>query len=210
MKKFGSAVILAGGNSSRMGFDKQQVHIGGVSMVNYIAKQLETVFEHIIIVSNTPDYYSPSKYQIIEDIYKNKGPMGGIHVGLLYGKSDYIYVVAGDMPIINCDYINKMKSLINIEINKTKKDVFSCVSRIDGQIEPFNGFYHKKSGNDIIDCIKLDHLKITRLLEERDSMIIPESEVLKFSPNLDMFMNLNTLEKLKTWDKFDDSISIIA
>lgn len=210
MKRFASAIILAGGKSSRMGFDKQKVHIGGISMVNYIAKQLEEVFDHIIIVSNKPEYYSPTKYQIVEDNYKDKGPMGGIQAGLSNGRSEYVYVLAGDMPLVSSGYIKWMMKQINNQIALSGEETYSCITKIDGQLEPFNGFYHRKCLGDIQECIMLDHLKITRLLEERDCLILSESVAVKFSPALDMFMNLNTIDKLNNCGKLKESITIIA
>lgn len=210
MKRFGTAIILAGGKSQRMGFDKQKVCIGGVSMVNYIAKQLESEFEQIIIVSNTPNYYSPTSYEIYADIHKHKGPMAGIYVGLTHAISEYAYVVAGDMPMINIEYIQWMKDVIIKRYNRTMKPPFACITKLDHQLEPFNGFYSQEGITDIEACIHKDHLKITRLVAEKESLIIDETRARQFSKELEMFTNLNTLEKLKSCTRIKESITIIA
>ena len=45
MKNFGSAVILCGGKSSRMGFDKCKIKVGNKLLIEIIAEQLEQIFE---------------------------------------------------------------------------------------------------------------------------------------------------------------------
>lgn len=203
MGRFGSGVILAGGKSARMGFDKQRVLIGGVLMVHYIARQLEAVFEEIIIVSNTPELYSKSKYRVVTDIFKDKGPLSGIHTGLRYCKSDYVYFVAGDMPVINTAYIRYMMSRVE------NQEVLACVTEVNGYIEPFNAFYSKASTKIIEASICKDHLKISRLVKEQKHLLIEEEEARNYAPDLAMFLNLNTIQKMDCCSVLTEPISVL-
>ncbi|MCP3659223.1 MAG: molybdenum cofactor guanylyltransferase [Bacteroidetes bacterium] len=112
--KFGSAIILAGGQSKRMGFDKQFINLHGKRLLHLLIKKLKKEFDEIILVT---DVLEPIKgVKIISDILKNKGPLGGIHVGLKNAKSQYAYVVACDLPTILLEDIKLMKTkLINNE-----------------------------------------------------------------------------------------------
>jgi molybdopterin-guanine dinucleotide biosynthesis protein A len=213
MKQFGSAVILAGGKSSRMGFDKQQVRIGGVSMVCYIAKQLEALFDEIIIVTNTPEYYealeSSHKRIIIGDIYKDNGPLGGLHAGLSRSSSEWTYVTACDMPVINADYIRMMEGIIKDE-GLDHLDFFSCVTKINGLIEPFNAFYSSSKSTIVETGILEGRLKFSRFVTENNHRIIEEDLAKKYSKDLTMFMNLNTLMNLETNTALNDRIDFPA
>jgi len=213
MKKIGSAIILAGGKSIRMGFDKQKVLIGGVSMVCYIAEQLEKLFEEIIIVTNTPDYYkelgSCEKYKIVWDIYKEKGPLGGLHVGLLNASSEWAYVIACDMPIVNTAYILMMKQLI-VKEKLDGHHTFGCVTELKGFVEPFNAFYSTAKHSDVEKGILMGHLKFSRFVLEHNSRVIEEEQALKYSKDLTMFMNLNTLMNLKKNDLLGGVINLPA
>ena len=203
MSRFGSAVILAGGKSTRMGFDKQRVLIGGMLMVHYIARQLESVFEEIVIVSNTPELYAKSKYKLVTDVFKDKGPLSGIHAGLKHCKSDYVYFVAGDMPVINTAYIGYMKSRVD------QQDVFGCVTEVRGYMEPFNAFYSKSSAEIIETSIKKDHLKISRLVQEQKHLLIKEEQARHYAPDLAMFMNLNTIQRMDCCSVLKEPISVL-
>ena len=62
MDNFKTAIILAGGKSSRMGFDKQLLFINEKRLIYSIACNLEKHFEDIIIISNKIELYKDSKY----------------------------------------------------------------------------------------------------------------------------------------------------
>lgn len=235
MEKFGTAIILAGGKSTRMGFDKQKIHIGNRSMVQYIANQLVNLFDEIIIVTNTPDYYNEvdwhkngndykdikvtsliqmdkdrqCNYTIIGDIYKEKGPLGGLHVGLLHSKSEWTFVTACDMPIVNLEYIEMMEELI-VADDLDSNAVFGCVTQVKGMIEPFNAFYASSQHKKVEDGIVQGHLKFSRFILEQQSKIIQDVDALKYSKDFSMFMNLNTLIHLKKNELLNGRINLPA
>jgi len=112
MNKFNTAVILAGGKSSRMGFDKQFLEINKKRLLDTQIHKLRKEFEEIIVVSNKTTQYIDVNYKIVCDEIKEIGPLGGIHVGLKNSTSKYTYITACDMPIISNDYIRFMKEKI--------------------------------------------------------------------------------------------------
>ncbi|WP_105617471.1 molybdenum cofactor guanylyltransferase [Vallitalea okinawensis] len=198
MNRFDSAVILAGGESTRMGFDKQLLYINKTSIINYLAEQLKNAFSDIIIVTNTPEYYKNSSCKIVSDQIKSQGPLCGIHSGLIHASSHYVYVIACDMPIINLDYITYMKRKLEI------REVDACITRYREWIEPFNAFYSKRLIN-AIECYLLSNNKsIFDLVKNMDCIYIKEKEARFFSPHWEMFINLNNKKDL---DKFSAILS---
>ena len=49
MRDFGSAVVLAGGKSSRMGFDKSTMVLQNKKLIESTIKKLDSLFDDIII-----------------------------------------------------------------------------------------------------------------------------------------------------------------
>ncbi|MDM8129469.1 NTP transferase domain-containing protein, partial [Paraclostridium benzoelyticum] len=76
-----SAVILAGGKSSRMKFDKQLLVIDEKRLIYDLANKLENHFNEIIIVTNKPEFYNDCSYKVVVDEIKECGPLSGIHIG---------------------------------------------------------------------------------------------------------------------------------
>lgn len=189
MKKFGSAVILAGGNSSRMGFDKQLITVNRIKLIDNIINKLNKEFDEIIIVTNNPEYYKNLKCKVISDEVKGKGPLSGIHVALKNASSEYVYFTACDMPIINNKYIKYIKY-------KITNDVDACVTLIRGFVEPFNSFYSKRLIKSIENQFKKEKKSINALIQDKNCIYIKEDEARIFSPDFSMFLNLNTREDL--------------
>ena len=195
MNKFGTAVILAGGKSSRMGFDKQFLEINEKRLMNIQIDELRKEFKEIIVVSNKMTPYIGANYKIVCDEIKGIGPLGGIHVGLKNSKSHYTYFTACDMPIINIDYIRFMKE-------KIKDNIEACVTIIGNRVEPFNCFYSISLLDKIKKLITEKNTAPRYLLNKTNTIYIEEKEAKKNSGNLNMFMNLNNTKDLENYIDF--------
>lgn len=196
---FGTAIILAGGKSSRMGFDKQFLKIKEKRVIDVVIDKLKEEFSEIIIVTNKPEEYKDSKHIVVSDIIKGQGPLSGLHVGLKHSKSKYAYFIACDMPNINIEYIKYMKQ----RIEKEKYGPMACVTTCTKFIEAFNAFYSKDLYEKIEDRLNDDKKSVNSLLKSVDTLFIEEEKTREFSPNWDMFINLNTQKELKKYTKND-------
>ena len=61
--KLKTAVILAGGRSTRMGFDKQLIKIDDRFLIEILVEKLSHEFDEIIIISNDHSVYSNMKFE---------------------------------------------------------------------------------------------------------------------------------------------------
>ena len=199
MKKFGTAVILAGGKSTRMGFDKQLLKINERRLIDNLRRKLNKNFDEIIVVTNKSEYYLGFPDKITKDIIVGKGPLSGIHAGLKVSYSQYVYFVACDMPNINLNYIEYMKK----ELKDLK--VKACVTRYGEWIEPFNAFYSKDMIENIEEHLSNNRRSVNSLLSKLPVHYIEEEKAREFSPNWDMFLNLNTKEELNDYLKIINS-----
>lgn len=190
MKDMETAIILAGGKSSRMGFDKQFLKLRDKFLVELLAEKLEKVFSEIIIVTGRPEEYEKHGYKLVEDEVRNFGPLAGIHVGLKNSTSMHNYIVACDMPFINLKYLEYMMGLI--EQHEGRVD--GVITRLGEWIEPFNAFYSKNLLGRIEENIKKGKRQINLFLKDSNVLYISEAEARKFSPDWDMFTNVNTLK----------------
>jgi len=137
-----SAVILAGGKSTRMKFDKQLLVIEKKRLIYDLAEKLQKDFEEIIIVTNKPEFYKDCNYKIVSDEIKDCGPLSGIHIGLKSSTSEYVYFTACDMPNMDNDYIRYLKNKVN-----NKNDAY--ITRLGEFAEPFHGIYKRNLFKDI-------------------------------------------------------------
>ena len=128
-----TAVILAGGRSSRMGRDKALLEVAGVPIFERILRVMRDSFAAILIAGDRPDLAGPA-IPCYADPYPGSA-LGGIYTGLLEAQTDYIFVSACDMPYPDHGIIR------DIVKNRGKDDV--VVPRRGEYLEPLFALYGK-------------------------------------------------------------------
>lgn len=97
-----TAVILAGGKSSRMGSDKSLLKLGGKTLIENIIDTLRPYVSSIIIVTNNKEKYGfLNNISFIPDIIKNQGPFIGLISGIKSIDTKWCFVTSCDMPLID-------------------------------------------------------------------------------------------------------------
>lgn len=196
--KLKTAVILAGGKSTRMGFDKQLIKIDDRYLIEILVEELSREFSEIIIISNDHSVYDDMNFNcdvILEkDMISGKGPLCGLYSALYHSSSEYIFLTACDMPYINLEYIKYLKSEI-----VSNNNISAVVSEKGKWVEPFYGFYSKSLMNDILYALDNNDLKILNLLLKNDVKYVKETRVKEYSKSLLIFENLNTVDDIERY-----------
>lgn len=103
-----SAIILAGGQSRRMGRNKALLPVPGTeqtSFVEHLATQLHTYSHEVILVARdaqqASEYAQIRNVRIVTDAVPAIGPLMGLYSGLLASSSAYALVTAVDMPFVS-------------------------------------------------------------------------------------------------------------
>lgn len=98
-----SALILAGGNSTRMGRNKALLPYNHKTVIAHIVHVLSSTIESIYISAGGHDnkLYSNLGVPVISDIEVNQGPIQGIITGLKHCATDWVFVVSVDSPSVD-------------------------------------------------------------------------------------------------------------
>ena len=180
-----TGIILAGGKNSRMGIDKAFIKINGSRMIDKTMAIYSRLFTEILIVTNHPfPYLEFTGATIVTDIYKGKGPLGGIYTGLFYARNPYSFVSACDMPYLNKDFIEYLAGLSG------KHDVI--VPKLTEGYQPLHAIYSRNCLPSIKRLLMLDKLKITGFYRDMRVLEIDQEQILPFDQNGRLFQNLNT------------------
>ena len=103
-----TGVILAGGESRRMGSDKSLLPIDGARFIDHIYRRLTALFDEVIIVTNSPDLYADIPCRKVPDLYRAQGSLAGIHAGLHHARHQRVFVVACDMPFVSAAVVRRL------------------------------------------------------------------------------------------------------
>ena len=135
MYKDVTGIILSGGKSSRMGGNKSLLKIGELTIIERVRDLMKSIFNEVILITNDPADYKFINIPVFEDIFKQKGPLAGIHSGLTHSSSEKNFIISCDLPFITTEMI---KYLVDF---KTEKLI--TVAKGDGHIQQLAGKYAK-------------------------------------------------------------------
>lgn len=183
-----SCIILAGGKSLRLGYDKVFETVGERNLLQQVISCAGTLGSEIIIVTageqTFPGLTDYSKLNIVTDIYPGKGPLGGIYTGLATSTSFYNLIVASDMPFLS-------RSLLRYMI-RLSADFDLVVPRVGNLVEPLHAVYTKNCLAQIESMIKQDRLSVNQLFHLVKTRYVEVKEIEKFDPRRLSFFNVNT------------------
>ncbi len=183
-----TAVILAGGNSIRMGQNKAFIKIDGVPIITRIHSLFKELFEEVSIVTNQKDLFKNFGSSIYTDLLPDKGALGGLYTGIFFSSFDYSFCVACDMPFIK-------RPLVEFLIRHTK-DEDALVPRTTDGLQPLHAVYSKRCLDAIRSVIDRGKHRITDFYDLVRVKIVEESEFLHLDPLRESFINVNTPEEL--------------
>ncbi len=103
-----TAIIMAGGDSSRTGGDKSMLMIKGRPIIEHICDQLRGTFNQILISADEVEKYVFLGFECIPDKILGQGPLMGIASTLEASANELNFVVACDIPHIDIRFVRKM------------------------------------------------------------------------------------------------------
>lgn len=177
-----SAYIIAGGKSSRMGSDKGMLFLNETVFIEHIVKALQDVsIQNITIVSANKDYDFLNCNRI-EDIYPDKGPVGGIFTALSHSKTEQNIILSVDIPLISANIITWL--IANIDKEKLITQV-----KVGDKVSPLIAVYNNKVVSVFEEHLKREELKLRMVVEAipNQTIAIPE----KWTA---LLQNINTKE----------------
>ena len=183
--------ILAGGKSSRMGRNKAFLPYKESSFIEGITRECED-FSRILISANQTEVYENMGFTMVKDEKEEFGPLEGIYQIVKKIDTEYVLILATDMPYIKRAFLQKFTNSLK-ELKDTQKEVNempSCVVlRAGGRVQPLCSIYSKKALPAIEKMREKGEHKLRILFDRVDTMYV-DIENLGFS--IDVVMNINT------------------
>jgi molybdopterin-guanine dinucleotide biosynthesis protein A len=183
-----TVAIQAGGKSTRMGRDKSFVPFHGRPMIEVVRDHVSGLGQELIVITNDPDPYAYLGLPTYNDIYPDRGPLGGIHSALVNAKLPHVLMVACDMPWLNRQLLQYL-----IELRETADIV---VPRWEKFPEPLHAVYSKSCLKPIEKRIEADDLKIVRFYRDVTVRYVDREEIIRFDADGRSFTNINRPQDL--------------
>lgn len=172
-----AAIILAGGNSSRMGVDKALLPNGDKTMLTSLIAKLKTQFAKVYVSTKAEIEYE-LEVPVIVDQKTDCGPLMGIYSSLQRSNYERNFILPTDLPVIN------LADIMRLLYYTGDHDI--VVPSHDGRVEPLYGFYAKQTAAKIATLLAREEKKVIALLGECNTKILPME--------MSWHKNLNTRE----------------
>jgi molybdopterin-guanine dinucleotide biosynthesis protein A len=162
-------VILAGGQSRRMGRDKLGLPYRDATLLEYSARLYSEHFDRVYLSVGDAGKYADLGIECIEDIFRGCGPMAGLHAALLKIGADGIFLMAADLPFAAPETARF--------IMRRGRGHDACIIRKEnGDYEPLFGYYAKTMLPRAQKALEMGLYPMTALYRDSDVCFIGVAE----------------------------------
>jgi len=131
-----TAVLLAGGQSRRMGRDKALLCIDGLPVIQVLANRLQALTDEVLLSANNPTAYTFLGLRTIPDVHAGSGPLAGLHAALIHTERPLILLLACDLPDVPELLLRRL-----VECSAGYDAVIPCTS--NGRLHPVCAIYSR-------------------------------------------------------------------
>jgi molybdopterin-guanine dinucleotide biosynthesis protein A len=182
-----TALILAGGDSSRMGQDKANLILDDATLLQRATATLQKVFPKVIISVREPR--AEVALPQVCDAEPDGGPLAGLVAGLAQVESSWMFALACDMPFIQPAVIERMAEL--------RGEHQAVVPLIGGHPQPLFAFYAKAALDTMREMQAAGEKRVRAVLQQLDIRYVDEAELRDCDPQFRSFFDLDTPQDLK-------------
>jgi molybdenum cofactor guanylyltransferase len=193
-----SAIILAGGSSSRFGEDKGTVLLNGKPLLAHVVDAVKGVAEEVIVVTSTKeraDAYAKlvsPKVKFVLDVCESKGALVGALSGFEAAEGKYSLLLPFDNPLVSKDVVSL---LFECAAGKA-----AAIPRwTNSEVEPLHAVYNTDLALQAAkEALAQDELDLKVMISKlRGVRYISTLVIEQIDPDLHTFFNVNTPVDLK-------------
>jgi molybdopterin-guanine dinucleotide biosynthesis protein A len=190
-----SAVVVAGGRSSRLGQDKRRLRLWGESgptLLEHTLAIARSLSDDVIVVLNDAVDWPGLPARLLPDRWPEAGPLGGIATGLAAARHEWSLVLAADLPLLN---LGLLRGLLD-----QPRQGLALVPRRAGDTrnragdEPLHALYHRSCLAPFERRLAQGQRQVVAALAELDVQVV---DIAEGDPRLRSFTNINTPEQLR-------------
>lgn len=173
-------LVLAGGESRRMGRPKAWLEVGGTTLVRWMVERLAAPFSEVIVSFAEPEQLEDLlPYRLVFDRRRDGGPLAGIEAGLQAARNEVLFAVACDMPYVTPE-------IAQIAVAAARR-CDAAIPRVGDRPEPVCAAYRRSALPAISAALRSGDRKAAHIADHLDVTWLDGLDA-------DLFRSLNTPE----------------
>jgi len=188
-----TAIILAGGDSQRMGSDKANLLLDGQTLLQRVIATMQQTFPYVIISVRhaRPEIDLPQVCdEQISDGSPGAGPLAGVAAGLGKANTPWIFAVACDMPFFETALVE--------QLGKFRSSHQAVVPVVQEHPQPLAAYYASSCLPAMLECLRSQDKSLRAMLRQLDVCYVDQSELQDTDPGLRSFFDLDTPQDVAT------------
>lgn len=179
-------VILAGGQSRRMGRDKAALPFGEGTMLTHLVAKFRPSYPVVVSVGEKGRYDTGGVPEVV-DRHPGQGPLAGLEAAFSATEAETIFLTGTDLPMITPALTQAMAERFSPEAQAM------VIRRRDGKTEPLCGLYRRGCLEPVRQCLAEGRRSFKGLFQRVTVQYLEEEELRGF--DLERLLdNLNTPE----------------
>ncbi|MDO4677876.1 MAG: molybdenum cofactor guanylyltransferase [Eubacteriales bacterium] len=158
-----SLLLLAGGKSSRMGKDKAGLFLNGKTFPRHLIDKAEQLGIRQKFLSG--HFMEEADVRVVEDIYKDRGPLGGLHACMKVMETPYCLVLPVDVPQIPLKVLEALLAAHEEKCMQGQRELPLLLAHGDRE-EPLIGIYPVKMADAVGEVIREKSCWVFRILNQ--------------------------------------------
>jgi molybdopterin-guanine dinucleotide biosynthesis protein A len=193
-----SAIVLAGGLSSRLGQDKGLQRLANKPLVRYVLDTIKGLADETFVVTSSKAQAKSyedvvnSDARILIDSSNMRSPLVGASTGFESAQSSYSIVLSNDVPFVSRDVLSLM-----LELSVGKSAVIPRWP--NGFIEPLQAVYHTELARQAAkEALNEGKLRMQAMVDKlRGVRFVSTLFLSQLDQDLRTFFNVNTSSDLR-------------
>ncbi|HLI82130.1 MAG TPA: molybdenum cofactor guanylyltransferase [Candidatus Binataceae bacterium] len=183
-----SAIILAGGRSSRMARPKCDLQFGAGAMLDYIVAAMTAAFDDLVVAVAESRQYAWENVgaRVIVDRVPHRGPVSALEQSLREIEFDRAFVCSCDVPFVSGGLARKLCDLLGAHD--------ALIPQVDGRLQTLHAVYRKTCARVLAAMCANKENRLHDIVNFANVRIVPEEEMRALDPELLGFFNVNTPE----------------
>ncbi len=148
-------MVLAGGQSSRMGQDKALIIVEGMPLIQRTCVIAQACATSVYVLTPWIERYQevlPSRCQLIRETptlgeNQSHGPLVAFIQGLPYIKTKWVLLLACDLPFLNISEIQQWGR----SLSEVSDEIMALIPKTDNHWQPLCGFYRRECLDSLIE-----------------------------------------------------------
>ena len=185
-----SAIVLAGGRSSRMGRPKAALDFGGVPILTRIISELKRRFAEVVVVAAPESEDSLQidipAIKVVRDETVYQGPLDALRRGLEAVTNEIAFACSCDLPLLDSDVAAAIVAMLG--------DFDAAIPIVGEKLQPLHAAYRKRCAIALAALAMRGERRLIAIADAVNTRRISERDLKTIDPQLRSFFNVNTLD----------------